>query len=388
MAQDDQGLVQDGTVGMGGTDPFAFQGVPVSVINSYKTNKRRVRKISPYQVEESEFWIIEMSGPIVNSMELEATQGLPVWGSPMRSNPRLFVINYHAEMMQDAPQCYELEVVYSNFYPRDLFKLQSKEFLPEENPLQRPALIESSTYRTRKVWDVDLNGKPFTTTAGEPIIHEEEISRRVFSVTKNVQAISNIFLVDGDFMNEDTVTIFGQKFKPETLWLTDINLSAQQIDYHVPYFVLSYKLYHNADVDDQGRPLGWRVRKRNAGYYCLEQVNTISKPLLKPTTVPPSLFGTVDPTNYPANLVYSPIKVGSPEQFTRTPLPLRNTPNDPTTHGKLFDQYRTIDPLTKQRIDPEKVALAPADLKKIWKEATLVFQTKQLIKFKGNIPLT
>ena len=99
-----------------------------------------------------------------------------------------------------------------------------------------------------------------STTAGEPLLIEEEFHRRKLVITKNVKSVSNdIFAESGDYINEEDTTIGGHTFKKFTLWLWPIEISPIKMENKVLYYQVTMTILHN--------PNTWIRRLRNAGYY-------------------------------------------------------------------------------------------------------------------------
>lgn len=289
--------------------------------------------------------------------------------SPLPSDPTLFCVEVEPQQNDEVEQVVDVVCRYSNRWDGgDGSEQSTSNFKHIENPLLRPAVITAGTYRSREVLDRDKDDKLFATTAGETIIHEEEVSRRMFSVTKNVTAVSSVFLKEIDFINSDAVEIYGNKFKPKTLWLTDIKVSPLKIENGYFYYVLSFSLYHN--------PKTWLVYKRNVGFIHVGRVRGVDG-------------------NWHLRTV--PIKIGNPPEFPSVPLPLNNNPEIvqlsrwPYTHGTVRPEYLAVDPTVP--VNQMNAAMGvggvinPNKLKQIYEDTKLEFRTKELIRFRGSIPL-
>jgi hypothetical protein len=310
-----------------------------------------------------------MDGPIIDidNDVLTHTQ-CPKLFSFHPTVPYLFVVDLNHEINEDHPCIVDVVASYSNRYENSNGSEKgSSGFKHIPNPLQRPASINWGSYKVREVIETDEDKLPIVTTAGEAIIHEEEVSRRLITVSKNITSLDSMFATELDFMNQDAVTIYGISFKPKTLWLTDITLSPLQMENKVFFFKLGFSLYHN--------PKTWIVKKRNVGY-----THT------SPVPVPGKQGQFV--------LRSGPIMVGNPQKPTQVPLPLQNKPKKtklsdwPEVHGMVHQEYIVRDHLGRlKNVNPD-VQLTPKRLKEIFKESELEFRTKKLIKFTGNIPLT
>lgn len=327
-------------------------------------------------IEKTEtFWFLAlMNRPNCTNDDILGDARVPkLYTRTHPTDGNMFLVDYKIDQNPEVPQVYNVGLVYSNtFKNEDGQKGQGPiAITPVPNPLQREAVITWNTYRTRKVWEKDLDEKPFTTTAGEPIIHEGEVTRRVISIKKNVGGMNVIFAKKGDFVNRDTVVIQGITFEPDTLWMTDITLGPVDRSNGYMFFEMSFNLFHNPDT--------WYVYKRNAGWcaFVPTMVRSANNPL------------DIRYTQYESQLRYGRIKIGNPEHYPSTVLPIRNTPDNPATNGTLFPEFVTVDPVTKvpKVADPNAVMLDAARQREIWDEAKLKFRCMERINFTGLVPL-
>ena len=324
---------------------------------------------NPDERDRELVWRFEMDSPIIDiDNDVLSHSQCPKLFSFHPTVPHLFVVNLGHQTLEEHPCVVDVTIEYSNRYEgNDGSGQGSNGFTHIQNPLQRPAVIHMRSYKTREVIEIDEDKKPIVTTAGEPIIHEDEVTRRLITVSKNITGLDQIFATELDFMNQDAVTIYGVTFEPKTLWLTDINLSPIKWENGVFFFTLDFAMYHN--------PKTWLVKKRNAGYTHIAPVEVPGR-------------------NGQFVLRSVPIMVGNPERPTQIPLPLQNDPKKlklsdfPTIHGLVHPDFQVLDHLKRLKSVNPDVQLTPARLKQIYKESELEFRTKKLIKFKGNVPLS
>lgn len=197
----------------------------------------------------------------------------------------MFVVNRELAQVRDAPQCYDLKVTYANRYQNsqnaDKPEIQFQFII---DPTLRPALIVGSSYTVREALPLALQGitspgiltpayaqsdsegykTPVITTAGEPLILEEEYHRRRFTLTKNVKLLSPLMVNGGDYINAKDTIVAGIKYPAMTLWLWPIEFGHLCVENGFPYFPITITILHN--------PRTWLRRVRNAGYY-MKDVN-------------------------------------------------------------------------------------------------------------------
>lgn len=135
--------------------------------------------------------------------------------------------------------------------------------LPDD-PLQRAAEVEWSTWHSKEPLTRDIDGKPITTTAGELITGaDEEYDNWGVSVSKNVAAVPQWVLEYRGACNSDDVRIKGIVFPAETLKIADLKISKDQEENDVVFSVVTIDLLHRPDT--------WLRWFPNAGYYCIQR---------------------------------------------------------------------------------------------------------------------
>lgn len=313
----------------------------------------------------------------------------PTYFDKHPNDSTLFVVNRKAEQIEDAPQCFKLLVEYSNTWENDgqsQGQGNNNQFQWVQNPLQRPAVFQWDTYKTRKVFPkaYDSNDKltvPVQTTAGEHLIIEEEVSYRIIHVTKNVTRVPLIFATEMDFINKDTVRLAtggNVVCAPKTIWLTNLRLSPLNIENGVAFYVVSYDLYIN--------PEGWERKLRNQG---MMEAELFRLPIPQRAPGPVRRF-----TNWMRRLTKikltngetpsTPVPLVSQELINARIMDLVSKSGGPPVPGEAV---RFKDAAGNYHVPaPESQAIGglPATF---WEHNMLTFRTRKLLKFTGNIPL-
>jgi hypothetical protein len=136
-----------------------------------------------------------------------------------------------------------------------------------QNPSDRPALITTGTYKEQVDPDVDYNGKPLCTTAGEPINFSYQKSYSTFQIEKNYSEYPERFATVRDLVNEDEVSIYGVKFEPYTLFCSEVEISHLKWEGKYAFFTLTARIFVNTKKNKKDETVGWRIFKRNSGYH-------------------------------------------------------------------------------------------------------------------------
>lgn len=249
-------------------------------------------------------------------------------------------------------------------------------FVLEPNPLKEPAFVDAGFWTTNKDFTSDLDEKPFCTTAGEELLHNEEVEYQMWNIKKKVPKYPAIFGSPKNgsrmFINSDKVSFAGEKWDKFTLLIRQIRLGEITQKNNFYFFPLSYTMMYNPDT--------WLVKKLNTGYTSLQ-------PVL-------SDFNKFAPNLKKYVLKPAPIKIGDPPQYPNRPVPIQNKPGktdifEPNGHvnGMVFPEFLTRDPQGMPTGITDKAEITAARLKEIWKEIVLTFRTREAIKFTGNVPL-
>lgn len=211
--------------------------------------------------------------------EVYSQQQCPKFFQTLPSNNRLFVVNREARGVPDAPQVCEVRITYANKWTNSQNADKpgvTFQFIPD--PTLRPALILGGKYTVREGvenaprYEVETDDRDnitislieadalVATSAGEPLVMEEEYHRRMFTITKNVKKLSDLMVAGGDYINEDVVQFNGTqtKFKKGTLWLWPIDFGHISVENGFYYFPITMTILHN--------PKGWLRKVRDAGY--------------------------------------------------------------------------------------------------------------------------
>ncbi len=129
------------------------------------------------------------------------------------------------------------------------------------DPTKKPALISRGTYKQQDIPNKDFDGKPVATNAGEPINYTYQRGFATYTIQKNLSAFPTWCAKDNDFVNVDSVTIYGAIFNPWELFLPEISIGHAEYINNTVYYPATFTLYANT------KPDGWRTKLRNAGYH-------------------------------------------------------------------------------------------------------------------------
>lgn len=177
-----------------------------------------------------------------------------------RVNQRLFVVGRDARQKPDAPQCYEVRIEYANKWTNSQnADKPNVTFSFILDPTLRPALVTGSSYVLREAVEFDEDNQFVGTTAGEPLILEEEYHRRRLTINKNVKNLPEWMQKGDDYINEEDTKINGVVYSKHTLWLWPIDFGHISVENGFYYFPIVITILHN--------PKTWLRRVRNAGYY-------------------------------------------------------------------------------------------------------------------------
>lgn len=297
-------------------------------------------------------------------------------------DPALAKLGYMVKNCQwrrnaEAPQVCDLEVTLSNEMGNS-GQIRNKDLEYEPDPTKRPPIINFTTYTTKEIQDLayekitsTVREVPIQTTALEPILYTEERRRRQIIIEANVTELPDILFNEYEVVNRFPVAVprgnsLAPKlytYKSETLKLAEITATTEVIENKYRFFKVTAILQHRSET--------WRFKPRNVGRQAYQLLN-----LVDPDTGKTVIKRSSSPTL---------IKIGNPPELPLSPLPLRNTPDDLTIHGLVFQDYYNYDPTTKQfkfNQDP----ITPARLREIFKEATLDFIVYPTIDFAKYIP--
>jgi hypothetical protein len=207
--------------------------------------------------------------------------------------PDLLCKRLKLDQMRDHPLIWEADAEYSA-QPTSELDLQMQE---APNPLSRDAEITWQTTQYQEAAIVDLDGKAFVNSAGDPFDPpvEYQRSRWVMSVTKNLTNVPEWLPDYENAVNSDTFSIEGASFEAYTLRLSGMSISPvkrEKIAAGIEYFyrVVSFRIEHNRD---KWHPLkildqGFRYVSGNERRPILED-NTVATS--RPITTPALLDG-------------------------------------------------------------------------------------------------
>lgn len=280
-----------------------------------------------------------------------------------------FVVGRKIAQNSDGPQIYDITISYANKVPNNQNQDSPNiQFQWITNPLLRPAMIEWDSYIAREAveFSLDENDKsniPVWTSAGEPLVLEEQYYYRKMAIGKNVRQVTPIF-AEGEYINEEDTTIGGHTFKKYTLWLLPVQVGHIHIENRILYYPITMNILHN--------PKTWIRRLRNAGYY-MKSLN-----FKRDLPNVPSSTG-----HYPIEpiLIDGAVKADRPILLKKDgrPFQLKVTGEapHPTEPGFTIKEYIIQAPEDFGR------SFTQAELE----EATLYHRTKKLLNFTKNLPL-
>lgn len=332
--------------------------------------------------------------PIDISQDLYADVRVPVIFALHNRNPNLFVVNRRARQLRTTPNVFEVTFDYSNQYVNSAGAGQQGQpdqdrFRYIENPLDRPANIEWDTYRRKELFtlaygDNETRNVPIQTTAGESFSLDDDVSNRVIRVSKNIQRINPIFATELDFINKDRVRMGSGNnivFDPDTLWLTDVRISSLKIENRVPYYEMSYSLYHNPDT--------WIRKARNQGFH--ERIEYQPQLPRNPRDPRGPQFGPK---------IAKLVRIKLSEEYPTTPIPIISQQLLDAQAGggiqfvsydgspaKVGEAVRLKDANGKVHIIGPGTDAAQGLSERFWDANMLKFRLKKRLRFTGNIPM-
>jgi hypothetical protein len=221
--------------------------------------------------------------------------------------------------IDDAPNIWEVYVEW-----KTITNLQQK----VQDPSKRPVLIETGTYRYQHSPTQDLDGKPVTTSAGEPIDYVQQKAAPTYTFYKNYAEYPTKLGYIRDLVNTDKVQFLGMEFKPYQLYIPEIKISVFQYENEYGFFSMTCTAYVNNEKN------GWKINLRNAGFHELNLVRTVRKPV---PDDPKNPFGTYTVKDVPV-YEYTAIRMGSPGQYVYPARPCLLTPE-----GRAFRQVTDSD---------------------------------------------
>lgn len=304
--------------------------------------------------------IVELDGPSVNTYtDIYADPRCPKSLEPSPHVPFGYYVQIRIEKSDSVPNIYKVTATSSN----SIDISESDKVTLIEDPTKRPIRISRTSHSLPEIKYFDNTGKPFCTTAGEPIIHQEEVKYPLFSLEKNMKIINPLYQTVTEFVNKDSVRFLAKNYAPRTILFVLKNISELQLENEVYFRTMSFDLLIN--------PNTWDIKKRNAGYM--------------------ARFKRFNQNSGKYDTVYGPIKVGDPPQNTTTPIPL-------TKNGFVPSIFLARDPATKQPIiDPDSLSnvadtTVPSinfdKLLEVWKNSELSFRTKPEYSFRNLVPLS
>lgn len=333
--------------------------------------------------EREHTFLAEFDEPVPDEF-IYAQRECPAFFSYMRFRQGLisstcFVTNRKIQQVAEVPQSYHVTIQYANQWRNSQNQdTPNVQFQWITNPLARPALIEWSSYIAREAieFSMDENDKfniPVVTTAGEPLILEEERHYRKLTITKNVPRVTEIF-AEGEYINEEDTTIGGHTFKKLTLWLLPIEIGHVSVDNKIIYFPVTMTILHN--------PRTWIRQLRNAGYYMrglnrevVRNIGGVNAVTDFGYPLEPIRFSDGSKADRPILLYTKGDNVGRPIQMVITGFA-----PDPAQPGGVNPQKRTYKILSPDEFGR---SFTQQELE----ESILYHRTKKRLNFTRNLPL-
>lgn len=211
---------------------------------------------TPMQTEQREILTVEFSGAPDRATAIKlinAAQAIPKVSQQSSFNNFLYAMQVKPKFDREFPNVIKIEVLWRNI--TNITEIQL-------DPVKRAVLISRGTYKLQDTPNVDFDGKPVATTAGEPINYTYQRGFPTYRLEKNLASFPTWCGRDNDFINTDSVTIYNTVFDPYELYLQDIEVSHLNYEGQFPPFHrFTATLYANTKKD------GWKTLLRNAGYH-------------------------------------------------------------------------------------------------------------------------
>lgn len=332
--------------------------------------------------KESRRFLVQFDSPIIDpSIDIYGSQKCPVFFDFHPKNQKLICIGRRAVQNVEVPNVFELVVQYADKWAPEADtqpQVSGGKFKWITNPLERPAEILWDTYQTKEPMEMAYDSQdkpkvPVETTAGEPLILEESISRRVLRVSKCVQRVNPLFATELDFINKEDVKIGqngGVLFKKETLWMTNIKVQGPEFEQGKIYYILSFDLYHN--------PLTWVRKVRNMGFHEREVYRGKDGKLYSKL-----VRIKLDKDEYPT----VPVPILSRPLIEANILPgLTNVTLTERQKNIIIGKAVRLPATPKWVVASPEIAGYQGLPKDFWKHNMLEFRTRKRLKFTGNIP--
>ena len=161
--------------------------------------------------------------------------------------------NLECSQKDETPKAWDVTGVYS---PAPLDEDQQQ----EENPLDRPTIIEWSSELAQEFTTKDKNGKPMLNSAGDPLEPlEKDDVRWSVSLTKNFASIPFWVAEYVNTINSSAVIVQGQSLPAHTLKVQQLHIPPLQIENNIPFYQVMVALAYKAET--------WRVKRLDEGFH-------------------------------------------------------------------------------------------------------------------------
>lgn len=211
------------------------------------------RKRSPVMTEDRQTLRVELSGLASRSQVLGILEGAAAIPKVTQQNSQfnfLYCMEVTPTQLEDTPNIWDVSVLW-----RSLTNIQGTVL----DPTLRAVLISRGSYKLQDLPNVDFDGLPVATTAGEPINYPYQRSFPTYKFEKFLPSFPTWCGVLSDFVNSDSVTIYGQIFAPWTLYLPEIEIGHLEYQGQYSFHPATFLVYANT------KPNGWKTFLRNAG---------------------------------------------------------------------------------------------------------------------------
>ncbi len=348
--------------------------------NIFEQPSVRIKKTGSI-IEERQEWFVDLIGmtPFFLAKKImTTTKFLPQEYSVHPTNSNMYAAEVTHDQHQDAPNVWIHRVLWKSITNiTDIVK----------DPSKRPVLISMGTHRQQENPNIDFNGKPVATTAGEPIFHSNLRGYPTWNLEKNYATFPHQFSFDRDFVNSDTISIYGREFEPYTLYCPDVNVGHLEWEGDYSFHRFTATIYVSHKKDRKGKIVGWRQLLRNAGYherkrigYTIRSQQRAKFPVLTKSKVGQSKYpvysfqaitmGTVGREAYPSSpVVLDPLGQAFRERLTTDPE------DGSDNKGKVIGLRPSGEPVETSGITEEQ-----------WDEAVVEVQFYNLVAFNAIFP--
>lgn len=355
--------------------------VPLKILGIYDMADYS-RKRTPVMTEDHQTLRVQVNGLYSRSAVLGLIEGSASIPSVTQQNsafPWLYCVEVTPEQDKEVPDIWNVSIVW-----RSLTNVQDKVL----DPTQRAVLISRGTYKLQDIPDFDFDNKPVATAAGEPINYPYQRSFPTYTFEKFLPSFPTWCGVLSDFVNSDSVTIYGQTFNPWELFLPDINIGHLEYQGEFSFYPSTFTLYVNT------KPNGWKTFLRNAGKHERKFLYWVSiKGAIVSSLIAPPYVGQksiqIGAFTYKPVFALEAIKLGTPGKYE---YPSSDVLLD--GNGRAFRQALASDPPDGSSnsgpiigLQNSTTAASTGITQKQWDASTLQLRFANPISFNQYLPL-